>query len=61
MYDFDTAFEEVMEAHGLEEWYQLFDSHLFGEVVQRLRAQHGDDVTETAAFEAWYEEMAEDL
>ena len=58
---FEQIFEEVMEMHGLEAWYELFDSDDFEIVEKRISAALGYDCWEDEEFIAWHREMAEEL
>lgn len=72
MLNFDEIFWMVGEVHDETEWYSIFDSDLFNEVVEEIAHRAGltwddnDDVFDLVfdnveGFEEWYNEMAEDL
>lgn len=57
---FEEIFEEVAEEMDLE-WYELYDSYRFDEVVQRIVAEFGEEVLDSEEYEEWEQEMAGDL
>ena len=69
---FEEIFWMVGERYNVNEWYEIFDSELFDEVIEEIARVNGlkwsedDDVFDLVddnveGFADWYHEMAEDL
>lgn len=58
---FEEVFEGVAEEHGVEEWYEVFDSALFDIVCDRISARLGHDCRDDEDFAEWENELAMDL
>ena len=71
MMNFDEIFWAVAEAHNLTAWYEVYDSEVFDEVMEKIAYVAGlvgtdDDLyaalcDNVEGFEAWEQEMAEEL
>ena len=72
MMGFDEIFWAVAEAHNLTAWYEIYDSEVFDEVMEKIVCAAGlvwtddDDLymmlcDNVEGFEAWEQEMAEEL
>lgn len=72
MKDFDEIFNEVMDAHDISDWWELFDSALFNEVVEAIAKEYNfyfckdDEIIDVLmnnleGFEDWYNEMCDEL
>lgn len=72
MKTFDEIFNEVMDQYNVNNWWDVFDSDLFDEVVKAIAKDRGfhfckdDDIFDVLmdnceGFENWYQEMANEL
>ena len=58
---FDKVFEEVMNEKNINDWYVLYDSDDFDEVIDRISKLLGYDCWENEEFGEWEYDMAMDL
>ena len=72
MKSFDEIFDEVMDAHNINNWWELFDNDLVIEVVKAIAKEYhfyfckDDDIFSVLmdnlkGFEEWYNEMCKEL
>ena len=72
MMNFDEILNMVGERNGVNEWYEVFDSDLFDEMLDEIARRAGitwdddDDLFDLVdqhvdGFAQWYGDMAEDL
>lgn len=72
MKTFDEIFNEVMDQYDVNNWWDVFDSGFFDEVVKAIAKDRGfyfcedDDIFDILmdnceGFKNWYQEMANEL
>lgn len=72
MKDFDEIFDEVMDQYDVKNWWDVFDSDLFDEVVKAIAKDRGfyfckdDDIFSVLmdnleGFEDWYNKTCDEL
>ena len=72
MMNFDEIFWMVGERHNVTNWWEIFDSELFDEVMEEIARRAGiiwnydDDLLDleddnVVGFCDWYSEMADEL
>lgn len=59
---FEEIFWQVGEEHGLDSWWEIYDSEIFDEVADRIAERFGvSEAEEIPEFQSWVEEMTDEL